>query len=361
MGSIKPKLERENTPKSPLDVLDNLKNRYKDNPEILREIMLHIDVSNDSKFFKSLQAFLCDREDAHIIDKIFNSTIEGISVEMDLYKRAEQSIIKEVDRPVFLINNDQIDISRITKWNNQIEQNVETISKAIRSVGRIEIKGDDVNFIGTGWLIKNTNIIVTNRHVADEFAARKEGEFLFRQDWLGDTYSVRIDFKKEHSSNAEYEFSVKEIVYLAKQRDLDIALLRIDNENFKGDGLPEGLELSHAIPNLQDEIYVIGFPACNGIKNKTLRDKYFNGIIGKKQFAPGTFCKTGTSKYIYRHDCTTWGGNSGSPVIDFSSGKVLGIHYAGINENYGGYRANFSVSVLALVEILEELNIRYDY
>ncbi len=243
--------ENENTPKSPSDVLCNLKNRYKDSPEIFRGIILHIDISNDEAFFQSLQTFLNDKEDAHIIDKIFNSSIEGVSVEMDLYKRAEQSIIKEVDRPVFLINNDQIDISKATKWKDQIEKNINTISKVIPSVGRIEIKGDDVDFIGTGWLIKNTNIIVTNRHVANEFAARKESEFVFKQDWMGDTYSVRIDFKEEHATNKEYEFDIKQVIYWSKERDLDIALLRVDQQNCEGDQLPVGLELSYEIPNLK--------------------------------------------------------------------------------------------------------------
>ncbi len=361
MESTQQASESENTPKSPSDVITNLKNRYKDNPEIFREIMLHIDINNDEAFFKSLQEFLTDKEDVEIIDKIFNSTIEDISVEMDLFKRAEQSIIKEVDRPVLLINNDRIDIAKATIWKDHIEKNIDIISKVIQSVGRIEIKGGDSDFIGTGWRIKNTNIIVTNRHVADEFAERKESEFVFKQDWMGDSYNVRIDFKEEHTTNKEYEFEITKIEYWAKERDLDIALLRVDQENYKEELLPEGLELSYEIPNLKEEIYVVGYPACNKPHHQKLKNKYFNGVIGKKQFAPGYFSQTGTSKYIYRHDCTTWGGNSGSPVIDFKTGKVLGIHYAGIHENHEGYRANFAVSVVALVEILEELKIPYNH
>lgn len=353
--------KNENSPKTPLDVLTNLKNRYKDEPEIFQRILDNIEISNDEAFFKSLRNFLTDKEDADIIDKIFYSTIEGISVEMDLHKRAEQSIIKEVDRPVFLINNDEIDTSKATKWKDQINNNIDTINKAIQSVGRIEIKGGDSDFVGTGWRIKNTNIIVTNRHVADEFAERKEDKFLFRQDWRYNSYNVRIDFREEHTTQTEFEFDIKEVIYWAKERDLDLALLRVDEENYKEEQLPEGLELSYKIPNLKEEIYVIGYPSCNKPHHRELKNKYFNGVIGKKQFAPGYFSQTGTSKYIYRHDCTTWAGNSGSPVIDFETGKVLGIHYAGIHENYEGYRANFAVSVVALVEILEELKIPYNH
>lgn len=351
--------ENENIPKTPLDVITNLKNRYKDEPEIFREILLQIDVSDDEAFFKSLQEYLTDKEDVDIIHKIFNSSIEGVSVELDLHKRTEQSIIKRADRPVFLINNDQIDASEATKWKNQIKENFDTITKAIHSVGRIEIKGEDVDFIGTGWLIKNTDIIVTNRHVANKFIERKGNDILFKQDRYYDSYVVRIDFKEEHATRTEFEFDIKQVVYCAKERDLDIALLRVDKENYKNEKLPDGLELSYEIPNLKEEIYVIGYPSCNKPHQRELKNKYFNGVIGKKQFAPGFLSQLPASKYIYKHDCTTWAGNSGSPVIDFTSGKVLGIHYAGIHENYEGYRANFAVSVVALVEILEELKIPY--
>jgi len=361
MESEKQALENGNSRQSPKDVLANLK-AYYNNEEILRSIELHVDFTNDETFFKSLQTFLNDHEDKHVINMLFNSSIDGIAEEMDLYKRAEQGIVKTVDRPVFLINNDQIDIAITTSWEKHIAENIDTISKVIPAVGRIEIVGDDRgNLIGTGWLLKNTDIIVTNRHVADNFAVNKNGKFLFKQDWMGDTYSVRIDFKEEHTTKKQLEFDIKEVIYWAKERDLDIALLRVDQQNYKGDQLPEGLELSYEVPNLKEDIYVIGYPSCNDPKDVRLKNKHFNGIKGMKQFAPGAFFKTGVSKYIYKHDCTTWKGNSGSPVIDFTSGKVLGIHFGGIKENHISFLENHAVSVLALMEILEELDIFYNH
>lgn len=32
---------------------------------------------------------------------------------------------------------------------------------------------------------------------------------------------------------------------------------------------------------------------------------------------------------VLTHDCTTLGGNSGSPVLSLESGKVVGLHFAG--------------------------------
>lgn len=359
MNPQNPSSENENSRQSPKDVLANLRTYYK-NEEILRNIELHVNFETEETFFTSLQTFLNDKEDAHIIDMLFNSSIDGISEEMDLYKRAEQSIIKTVDRPVFLINNDQIDIAITTIWEEHIAEHIDTISKVIPAVGRIEMTGDDRReWVGTGWLLKNTNIIVTNRHVADDFTLRKDGLLQIRADWMGDKYGVRIDFKEEHATNEELEFDIKEVIYMAKESELDIALLRVEKQNHNGDQLPEGLAISYEIPNLKKDIYVVGYPAC--YEDKGLRDRHFNGTSEIKQFAPGAFFKTDISKFIYKHDCTTWKGNSGSPIIDFTSGKVLGIHYAGTNESRKEFRANYAVSVLALVEILAALDIFYNH
>ena len=43
------------------------------------------------------------------------------------------------------------------------------------------------------------------------------------------------------------------------------------------------------------------------------------------------------------HDCTTLGGNSGSPVVDLATGKVCGLHFSG-----GFLRTNYAVPILAV-------------
>ncbi|WP_028890363.1 trypsin-like serine peptidase [Tenacibaculum ovolyticum] len=360
MDSEKQPSENENFRQSPKDVLANLK-AYYSNEEILRSIELQVDFTNEETFFKSLQTFLNDFEDAHVIEKLFNSSIEGISEEMDLYKRAEQSIIKTVNRPVFLINNDQIDIAITTSWDKHIKENLTTISKVIPAVGRIEITGDDRRkWAGTGWLLKNTDIIVTNRHVANLFASEKEkGIFQIKDSYRRRPLGVKIDFKEEHDTNIELEFDIKEVIHITENSELDIALLRVQTQNHNDQKLPEGLELSYTPPTLKEDVYVVGYPACN--QNEDLKNTFFNSVSGVKQFAPGAFFRTSVSNYIYKHDCTTWGGNSGSPLLDFNSGKVLGIHYAGTSEEYTEFRANYAVSSLFLIELLEKLGEKYTY
>ncbi|CAA0159726.1 peptidase S1 family protein [Tenacibaculum maritimum] len=352
--------ENENLRKSPKDILSNLK-AYYNNEEIIRSIELRVDFRNEETFFNSLKTFLNDFEDSHVIDMLFNSSIEGVSEEMDLYKRAEQSIIKTIDRPVFLINNDQIDIGITSSWEKHIEENKNTISKVIPAVGRIEIIGHHkMKWAGTGWLLKDTDIIVTNRHVARHFAKKKEeGVFTIKESHRRRPLGVKVDFKEEHDTGDTLEFDIKEVLHITKNSELDIALLRVQTQNHNGHKLPEGLEISYDPPTLKEDIYVVGYPACSD--NEQFLNDHFNGVSAVKQFAPGAFFRTCISNYIYHHDCTTWGGNSGSPLLDFRSGKVLGIHYAGTSEGHTGFRTNYAVSGLFLIELLEELGINYTY
>ncbi|MBC8753929.1 trypsin-like peptidase domain-containing protein [Kordia sp. YSTF-M3] len=375
MESTQQTSDNENIPKSPKEVLANLEAYYQ-NKEIIGSIERNVNFKTEETFFESLKTFLNDKEDAHIIDMLFNSSIDGLAEEMDLYKRAEQSIIKTVDRPVFLINNDQINIGITTSWEKHIEENLETISKVIPAIGRIEITGDSRRkWAGTGWLLKDTDIIVTNRHVARHFAKKKsEGVFEFKKNYMRRPVGVKIDFKEEQDAGEALEFDIKKVLHIAKNSELDIALLRVQKRNYKGQKLPEGLEISYDLSilkediedeseeekeNIKKNIYVVGYPACSD--NEELRTTFFNGVSEVKQFAPGALFGTCISKYIYYHDCTTWGGNSGSPLLDFTTGKVLGIHYAGTSEERTEYRKNYAVSVLFLIELLEELGEKYNY
>ena len=46
-----------------------------------------------------------------------------------------------------------------------------------------------------------------------------------------------------------------------------------------------------------------------------------------KRAAPGQLTDT-DDDYLY-HDCSTLGGNSGSPLISMDSGEVVGVHSSG--------------------------------
>ena len=53
----------------------------------------------------------------------------------------------------------------------------------------------------------------------------------------------------------------------------------------------------------------------------------FDDIYGVKRLQPGTIVTE--SSEIITHDCSTLGGNSGSPLIDLSTGEAVGLHFSG--------------------------------
>ena len=63
----------------------------------------------------------------------------------------------------------------------------------------------------------------------------------------------------------------------------------------------------------------------------------FKGVYDVKRLAPGFITDPGQG-FVIQHDCTTLGGNSGSPVLDVESGQVVGLHFSG---RFG--RGNFAV------------------
>ena len=86
----------------------------------------------------------------------------------------EESIALLRLRPVLPIKNDQLalefrDEADKDKWEASLTPAMKVINAAIPSVGRIELTGSRYAWVGTGWLVEE-NILVTNRHVALEFA-----------------------------------------------------------------------------------------------------------------------------------------------------------------------------------------------
>src|SRR5262249_7520435 len=96
----------------------------------------------------------------------------------------EESIILRRERPVLTIRDNEtllvfVENADSEIWEARLKRAKPLLDHAIRAVGRIELKGSRLDWVGTGWLVAD-NILVTNRHVANEFAMRKGEGFTFR-------------------------------------------------------------------------------------------------------------------------------------------------------------------------------------
>lgn len=142
-----------------------------------------------------------------------------------------EAIIERFTRPVQLVQDNtftapvdpfpdsEVIADRLTRSRGALDA-------AIPSAGRIELANHRLSWVGTGWMVK-PNVVVTNRHVAEEFA-RSDAGFAFRQNALGRTVRVSIDWRREHARPAESLFRVQRVIHIEPDDSIDVALLEVE-------------------------------------------------------------------------------------------------------------------------------------
>jgi endonuclease G len=178
------------------------------------------------------------------------------------------------------------------------------------------------------------DIAVTNRHVAMEFARKRDGKWDFRRNPVGQKTRVRLDFKEEYLQTNAIEVEVTEILFVAELDDTqpDIAFLRV---NSNGTPLPPPIPLYDGEIREKQKIAVVGYPAEDSRNGAADQQRIFANIFDVKRLAPGEVSGLGQGFY-FTHDCSTLGGNSGSVVLDVETGAAIGLHFAGeyLKDNY---------------------------
>lgn len=223
----------------------------------------------------------------------------------------------------------------------------------LAAVGRID--GGDVH-VGTGFLVA-AGLVMTNRHVLEDIASpvpRAEDAARWQL-----TREATIDFSPSGYDPAQ-RFRVTEVAFAGPRPilgypidfgKLDLALLAVETTNVAGNPLPvpitvtaKGAGWRGAAGNL----YVVGYPAPpvyvprdeNGRLRRDVIDRLaeiFGVRYREKFFSPGVVQAFGPS-WVFDHDATTLGGNSGSlvGVLEGDRGAV-GLHFAGdwLRANHG--------------------------
>lgn len=167
---------------------------------------------------------------------------------------------------------------------------------------------------GSGYLIPNSNIIFTNKHV------------------INDADLIKVYFK-----NKDEEYTAK---ILMDDSDNDLAILRCpDLEITKGDIINLNVSI-----NLGDNLGVFGFP---DIENLGYNIKYTEGIINST---------VGYDKANWiQMSAEIFPGSSGGPVFN-KGGDLVGISVAG-NSTYNN--VNYAIKSSYLISFLEQYNIPY--
>lgn len=240
-----------------------------------------------------------------------------------------ESIVLRRTRPVLAIKENEaqlvfVDQADSAIWSERIAAAKPFLDDAIRAIGRIDLAGGRLDWVGTGWLVHD-NVLVTNRHVAAEFARSKGFNFTFRMGSSG-PMQASVDFLQEIDNPHTLAFRLLRPLHIQPAPGPDVAFFEV--EPISGDErLRKPIRLA-ATPGESDGVATIGYPAYDSrIPEPELMETIFGRVYDKKRLAPGAVTQIDETRLL--HNCTTLGGNSGSVVIDLASGEALGLHFSG--------------------------------
>jgi S1-C subfamily serine protease len=258
-----------------------------------------------------------------------------------------ETIVRPLARPVLVIRDNQATIEFLGPdsevWKSRIVTAKPILDRVIPAVGRVEVTNHpDFTWLGTGWLVAD-DIIVTNRHVAQEFARRGTNGLTFRAGFNGGRMTSRIDFLEEDQRFNSLEYAVTSVLFIARSSEPDVAFMRIRPQTSRP--LPAPIILAEQITG-DEFIATIGYPARDSrVPDQDLVLRIFGDVYEKKRLAPGKIINVADDEL--QHDCSTLGGNSGSPTIDLATGNALGLHFSGLF-----MEANFAVPAPKVRELL---------
>ena len=187
-----------------------------------------------------------------------------------------------------------------------------SVKPHLYSIGRIDLAPKEG--VGTGFLVSD-GVLVTNKHVLD---------MLSKGTRVLEKGQAIVRFKFE-AGTPETDKPANITGVIAVHSELDIALLKIDKQKFTPTRQPLTLDPTPVQKGMP--IVAVGYPFDDSKRNPLFIGALFNGTFGVKRAAPGEVSSSGP-KSIY-HDCSTLGGNSGSPLFSMKTARVVGLHRNG--------------------------------
>ena len=210
-------------------------------------------------------------------------------------------------------NESMLDVqleAQVGAYNNEFVSNYgdrSIFARTGRAVGMLQILTNVGHAPCTGFLVDG-NMLVTNHHcvpgILDHPRMKEKGATSIA------AVQFHAGFLRDGLTEGVKSFHVNPVP-LETSEALDYTVLQV-----LGDANAEfgALELTAALPNDRDPFWVIGHP------------------MGEAQRISREKCQADSpavASHRLRHTCDTLPGNSGSPVIDAGSQKVIGLHHAG--------------------------------
>jgi endonuclease G len=146
---------------------------------------------------------------------------------VDRLEFAQETIVLRTGRPVLAVVGDEAQLvfsdPESSVWKSRLRDASAHLVSAAQAVGRIEVEGHDLAWLGTGWLVR-PDVVVTNRHVAAEFGRSDGTSFVFRQGIGGSQMNASIDFLEEIGSTKERTFRLNRILHIEDSNGPDLGV-----------------------------------------------------------------------------------------------------------------------------------------
>lgn len=184
------------------------------------------------------------------------------------------------------------------------------------TIGRIDTAGPSLGAsttVGTGFLV-GSGLLMTNKHVLDE---------LSRGTGMLESGQGVVRFQIE--DNSFDEDRPRKITGVAGVHPAADAVLLAVEEASLGPVQPYP-KLSTTRKD-DDEVVVAGYPSEMSDRNPLFVRSTFTTSLGVLRAAPGRISEISPDGFA--HDCSTLGGNSGSPVFRMNTAEVIGLHTGG--------------------------------
>ncbi|WP_395665571.1 DNA/RNA non-specific endonuclease [Methylocella sp.] len=254
---------------------------------------------------------------------------------------ALEALIRMAGRPPLIVRDNKVELQPLFDFPADTDVKIRRVEPLVASVGRVEFVNHDMIWGGTAWVLDKTAeacTVVTNRHVAELVARRAAngaGVFM-RSPVTGLKFGAAVDFNEEIDARREDARAapVLAVTYLAENHAADAALMKVSLPSGVAWTLPAPIELAERDGELNELVAVIGYPARDSRNEKDSEAiaalaRYFNDGYDLKRFSPGMLIRSTSTDGLIRYDCTTLGGNSGSPVVSLDQRAVIGLHFAG--------------------------------
>jgi hypothetical protein len=290
-----------------------------------------------------------------------------------------EALVKLKDRPALRVVNGTVDPTDplFGEWGGSLIATPE-LPELTGAVGRINADGEH---IGTGFVV-GAGIIMTNRHVLEAIAEEVRGAGAPR--WVFSCNEPTIDFSETADGSGRFKLTgiaaagADPIQGRVIFSHLDMALLVVETTNAAGKQLPRAISPIADRPDLaqKQDLFTIGFPArpstsamldprtgSFSLEVSKRLGRIFSLSYGRKYLSPGrveqpSLLEGDPKHWVFTHDATTLGGNSGSCVVRLVDVLgAAGLHFGGqtLTANYAhslaAVRASGALPVLDGQEI----------